>query len=130
MANVRLLSFSYTYSIVDTDDPVAEFPKEVEDSMNQIKLETAGAYVPTPVPAEDRNKPEDGTYQTQASIRGRFAMKTGQRGMKFSMGRTRGCPEAVNTCEWAATAMRLAPTLNHLDASASVARIQYKLPYT
>ncbi|EYC19182.1 hypothetical protein Y032_0025g1221 [Ancylostoma ceylanicum] len=58
MANVRLLSFSYTYSIVDTDDPVAEFPKEVEDSMNQIKLETAGAYVPTPVPAEDRNKPE------------------------------------------------------------------------
>ncbi|KAL6742765.1 hypothetical protein Aduo_015880 [Ancylostoma duodenale] len=71
MANVRLLSFSYTYSIVDTDDPVGEFPKEVEDSMNQLKLETAGAYVPTPGPIEDRsNRPEADTPGSTSSSGG------------------------------------------------------------
>ncbi|EYC26407.1 hypothetical protein Y032_0010g1139 [Ancylostoma ceylanicum] len=35
-------------------------------------------------------------FQTHASIRGRFSMKTGQRGMKFSMKKTRGRREAVN----------------------------------
>ncbi|EYC42488.1 hypothetical protein Y032_0530g3007 [Ancylostoma ceylanicum] len=70
------------------------------------------------------------TSQMHASIRERFSMKTGQRGMKISMERTHGRREAVNACASAATTMRLAPILHHIDARASVARIQYKLPPT
>ncbi|KAK6753075.1 hypothetical protein RB195_012589 [Necator americanus] len=67
MANVRLLSFSYTYSITDSNDPNADFPREVEDSMHQLKLGAAGAYVPTPVPAENFSRPEADTPGSTSS---------------------------------------------------------------
>ncbi|EYB96550.1 hypothetical protein Y032_0149g2702 [Ancylostoma ceylanicum] len=57
-------------------------------------------------------------------------MKTGQRGVKFSMKRTRSRRESASACDCYATAMRLAPILHHIDARASVARVQYKLPYS
>ncbi|CAJ0589245.1 unnamed protein product [Cylicocyclus nassatus] len=69
MANVRLLGFSYTYAITERDDPTADMPKEVEDSMQQVKLGATGAYMPTPVPPEDRsNDPQsDAMADTPAS---------------------------------------------------------------
>ncbi|EYC33389.1 hypothetical protein Y032_0002g771 [Ancylostoma ceylanicum] len=56
-------------------------------------------------------------------------MKTGQRGMKFSMKRTCGRGEAASACDCYATAMRLAPSRHYIVARASVARIQYELPF-
>ncbi|EYC27176.1 hypothetical protein Y032_0009g560 [Ancylostoma ceylanicum] len=69
-------------------------------------------------------------YQAHASICERFSMKTGQHGMKFSMKGKRGRREAAGACNCYATAMRLTPILHHIVARASVARIQYKLPFT
>ncbi|EYB93803.1 hypothetical protein Y032_0178g640 [Ancylostoma ceylanicum] len=68
-------------------------------------------------------------YEVHASICERSSMKTGQRGMKFSMKRKCGGREAVNACDCYATAMRLDDILHHIDACASVARIQYKFPF-
>ncbi|EYC10110.1 hypothetical protein Y032_0057g2765 [Ancylostoma ceylanicum] len=42
-------------------------------------------------------------YQARASICERFSMKTGQRGMKFSMKRMRGHCEAASACDCYAT---------------------------
>ena len=63
-------------------------------------------------------------YQAHASICERFSMKTGQRGMKFSMKRKRGRREAASACDCYATAMRLAPILHHICRRTSVCRTQ------
>ncbi|KJH53713.1 hypothetical protein DICVIV_00142 [Dictyocaulus viviparus] len=53
MANVRLLSFSYVYSIIESDKPGAEIPAEIERAIQQNKL-ADGVTAPTPVPQADR----------------------------------------------------------------------------
>ncbi|VDM53136.1 unnamed protein product [Angiostrongylus costaricensis] len=53
MSNVRLLSFSYSYAVTETDDHDAKLPNEIEQVVRHMK---SGVIAQTPVPTKMRNK--------------------------------------------------------------------------
>ncbi|VDL79421.1 unnamed protein product [Nippostrongylus brasiliensis] len=66
MAAVRLVCFSYTYSISDGNEPVGEFPREMDVALQQARQHDE-AFAPTPI--QERTPSQRGRTDKTASQR-------------------------------------------------------------
>ncbi|VDO83758.1 unnamed protein product [Heligmosomoides polygyrus] len=67
MAAVRLVSFSYMYAINENDVYAGEFPPEMDQALLQANKRHE-AFVPTPVPVEDRSSQRGAVCSKKSSL--------------------------------------------------------------